>query len=167
MPPTIPSHLRLCAQDLMSRDVKVIPQDMPLPAAARLLSDAHISGAPVVDGNGRCVGVLSATDFVHRARDEALKHGRREPCFCSDWQMVDFRLLPEDQVRWHMTPGPVTVPPTAPITEVARIMLDAHIHRVVVMDAADRPVGILTSTDLLAILAAPDGNPDEIMTAAR
>jgi CBS domain-containing protein len=140
----------------MSREVKVIPQDMPLPAAARLLCEAHISGAPVVDNDGRCIGVLSATDFVHRARDEGSRAapGLPQPGFCSDWQMVDVDRLPEDQVRRHMTPGPVTVSPTEPVTEVARIMLEAHIHRVVVVDLMRRPVGVVTSTDLLAVLAA-------------
>src|SRR6266852_6213274 len=44
------------AQDLMSRQVHSIHENMPLQAAAHLLSQAQITGAPVVDDVGRCVG---------------------------------------------------------------------------------------------------------------
>ena len=153
------SFLGLCTADVMSRQVKVIPQDMPLPAAARILSEARISGAPVVDADGRCLGVLSAIDFVHWARHGAeADQVRAAPrsCFCSDWQVVNVNVLPGDEVPRHMTPGPVTVLPTTPITEVARIMSEAHIHRVIVADMKGRPIGIVTSTDILAAIAKLD-----------
>ena len=54
----------LTASDLMSRAVLVIPHEMSLRGAARLLSRTHLSGAPVVDCDGHCVGVLSTTDFM-------------------------------------------------------------------------------------------------------
>src|SRR5262249_46533560 len=67
MPVSSKPFLTLTAADLMSRRVLAIPQEMSLPRAAHLLSQEQVSGAPVVDGQGRCVGVLSATDFVHWA----------------------------------------------------------------------------------------------------
>jgi CBS domain-containing protein len=153
---------RLCAADLMSRNVKTIPFDMPLQAAARLLSEARISGAPVVDSHGRCLGVLSATDFVHWVKDGGQTDRARAKIqvhFCSEWEVVNLELLPKEEVRWHMTPGPVTVAPDLGITEVARIMLESHIHRVIVVDEMQRPIGIVTSTDLLAALASAQGDP--------
>jgi CBS domain-containing protein len=57
--------LELTAEDLMSRNVVVISQHMSLKAAAHLLAQAEVSGAPVVDEEGRCVGVLSAADLMH------------------------------------------------------------------------------------------------------
>ncbi len=45
--------LALTTADLMSRDVTMIPQTMSLRTAARLLSKAHVTGAPVVDDQGR------------------------------------------------------------------------------------------------------------------
>ena len=56
--------LGLTAADLMTAPVMTIPEEMSLSEAARLLSGAHVSGAPVVDAEGRCVGVLSSSDFV-------------------------------------------------------------------------------------------------------
>src|SRR5262249_18537625 len=55
---------------LRSPRVLTTPQDTPLQEAARLLSKSDISGAPVVDGAGRCLGVLSSHDFVTWAGEE-------------------------------------------------------------------------------------------------
>ena len=51
-----------------------------------------------------------------------------------------------------MTTDIVSVEPQTPLAEVARRMVDAHIHRVFVLDQG-RPVGVITSTDILAALA--------------
>src|SRR5262245_42031347 len=53
--------------DVMSRDVVVIHYHQTMTEAARVLTDHQISGAPVIDEQGRCIGILSATDFVAQA----------------------------------------------------------------------------------------------------
>jgi CBS domain-containing protein len=139
----------------MTAKVRTIAATTPLQDAARMLSREQISGAPVVDGDGRCIGVLSATDFMHwaeRKENEPVR-STTSACVCSDWQVVEWELLPRDEVRWYMTPDAVTVTPGTPIQELARTMLDAHIHRVLVVDSGRHPVGIVTSTDVLAALA--------------
>jgi len=146
----------LTAEDLMSRNVIAIPQEMPLAAAARVLSRAQITGAPVVDADGACVGVVSATDFLRLANPDAQgtpASCAAPPCVCSEWQLPEPHQLPADEVRRYMTPDPVTVRPGTPVGELARLMLDAHIHRVIVVDAKARPVGVVSSTDLIAAVA--------------
>lgn len=148
----------LTANELMSRDVVMIPQQMSLRAAARLLSQHQISGAPVVDAEGRCVGVVSATDFVHWAEKEEAT-GQAHPCptlFTSSWQMMETEDIPTNEVANYMTLDPVTVSPSTPIGKLAQLMLDAHIHRVVVVDQQCRPIGIVSSTDILAAVARAD-----------
>src|SRR5262245_46733051 len=66
---TVPPLPALTAQDVMSREVVTIPQRVSLGDAARLLRRASVSAAPVVDEQGRCVGVLSAADFLRWAED--------------------------------------------------------------------------------------------------
>jgi CBS domain-containing protein len=120
------------------------------------LSHEQISGAPVVDTQGRCIGVLSATDFVRWAETGGRAdkvYTTRSDYGCSDWQVMDLEMLPRDEVRRHMSADPVLIAPSARIDEVARKMLDAHIHRVIVTDEQHRPIGIISSTDILAAVA--------------
>jgi CBS domain-containing protein len=82
--------LALTAADLMSPTVMTIPRDMSLRQAAHLLAQADISGAPVTNAEGHCVGVISARDFVswaERGESAARKGGDRAECVCSAWQI--------------------------------------------------------------------------------
>jgi CBS domain-containing membrane protein len=148
--------LRLTAADLMSGPVVTISREMSLQSAAHMLSRFAISGAPVVDTNGRCVGVLSNTDFVswaeHGEKTTGPSH-RNAGCADTDWQVVGTEDFPEDAVGRYMTTDPVTVSPDVHISDLAQMMTDAHIHRVIVVDGRDRPVGIVSSTDILAAVA--------------
>jgi CBS-domain-containing membrane protein len=200
---TLRPFVSLTAAEVMSRDVVAIPQHISLRAAAHILANAHVTGAPVIDHDGVCVGVISSTDFVRRAEEEGLSReprpirtcpyqtqgrllsgpeavictlaegacalqevqpttGGRHTAVCrmphdvlSDWQQV-FENAPADEVSGYMTPNPVTVELHTSITALARMMLDAHIHRVVVVDHEGRPVGIVASTDVLAAVAYAD-----------
>src|SRR5262245_28497936 len=78
----------LTAADLMSRNLVLVPQEMSLQGAARLLSGAQVSGAPVVDGQGRCRGVLSNTDFLHWAETGHPKKKAKEEV-CRSWQIYE------------------------------------------------------------------------------
>jgi CBS domain-containing protein len=69
-----------------------------------------------------------------------------------DWQKVS-NDLPVSAVRRYMTSDIVTVGPETPLTKLARIMIDAHIHRVIVVDEGEKPIGIVSSTDILAAVA--------------
>ena len=150
----------LTAADLMSRDVTMLPRAMSLRAAAHLLSEMQISGAPVVDETGECVGVLSATDFMHevgygeRAASRPLH--ANPGCVHSAWQVVDVDDLSTDEVDAYMTADPVTVSPGTPLAELAREMIDAHIHRLIVVDAQNHPIGVVSSTDILAAVTHAD-----------
>jgi CBS domain-containing protein len=149
----------LYASDLMSHDVVMIPEEMSLQGAARLLSRAQVSGGPVVDNNGKCIGVLSAVDYLHWAEHGGVTEQR--PCPCSDtawkpWQMLDKPEHSETLVGSVMNRNPVTASPKTTVGKLAQMMLDAHIHRVVIVDPDDKPVGIVSSTDILAALAHAD-----------
>jgi predicted transcriptional regulator len=148
----------LTAGDLMSDPVITIPEEMSLQGAAQVLARSAISGAPVVDTSGRCVGVLCTTDFMSWAenREPAAKPSHKD-AYCTAWQVPDAEAFAKDEVSRYMTSDPVTVFPDAPLHELARMMTDAHIHRIIVIDAQGRPVGIVTSTDILALVAQTSG----------
>src|SRR6185369_2285054 len=97
MIPSTKSLFSLTAADLMSASVVMVPEDMSLKGAAHLLAQAAVTGAPVVNARGRCVGVLSATDFVHwMDRDHrSIAACAASPAFCSSWTIVDPETLPD------------------------------------------------------------------------
>ena len=72
---------------------------------------------------------------------------------CQPWEIIESEAAPRDVVREHMTPNPVVVEPHTPIRDLARRMIDVHIHRVIVVDEFNRPKGIIASTDILAAIA--------------
>lgn len=150
--------LALCANEIMSRDLVLVPQEMSVQGAARLLSRAQVTGAPVVDAQGCCVGVLSATDFVHWVERGAPVKSAKDSnsSICSAWQLLEEDASPQTFVRNVMTKNPVTATEGVSIGKLAQMMLDAHIHRVIVVDQHERPVGIVTSTDILAAVARAD-----------
>lgn len=177
----------ITADELMSTEVMSIPRRMSLGAAAYLLHRDQISGAPVVDEGGRCVGVLSARDFLRWAAEHApvtasahagvatagpeealcasgegncpitvstppaAAHDQPESVF-NEWQQEEDE--PHDPVAAYMTADVVTANRSTPLSELARMMVDAHIHRLIITDDAHRPVGVVTSTDILAALIA-------------
>ena len=62
------------AKDVMSNEVVCVPRDMDLRDLAKLFLEKGFSGAPVVDGSGDLVGVISQTDllYYHLTRDDEL-----------------------------------------------------------------------------------------------
>jgi CBS-domain-containing membrane protein len=142
----------LTAADLMSRDVVLVPQEMSLQGAAHLLSRAHVSGAPVVDKSGRCIGVLSTTDFLHWVENGNTRQKPSESV-CHAWQIFGDEASPTDAVGSFMTADPVMAAPRISIGAIAQMMLDARIHRVIVVDHDEHPIGIVSSTDVLAAVA--------------
>jgi len=166
MAPASKTLMNLTASDLMSGSVVTVPEEISLQGAAHMLSQAHVTGAPVINHEGQCVGVLSSTDFVRWADKSrsAARPQRDRSSFCAVWQIVDPGELPVDAVHNYMTRDPVSVAPTATIGALARMMIDAHIHRVVVKDNRGRPVGIVSTTYVLAAVARADqarGTPNE------
>jgi CBS domain-containing protein len=62
------------------------------------------------------------------------------------------RQLRSLRARDAMSDDPVTVSEDTAIEDLARAMLDARVHRVIVVDGR-RPVGLVASLDLLTVLA--------------
>lgn len=61
----------LSVRDIMQTDVVTVSTDTTARFLAKLLADEEISGVPVLDANGVLAGVVSSTDLVRLAADEA------------------------------------------------------------------------------------------------
>jgi len=154
------SHAKktLTAKDVMTKDPVCAEPGMSIRNLARLFDEYEISGAPVVDSGGRLVGVVSKSDLLRRASDPEFAV---EPTYIfealrgeEDEQDDDRDLAePSAVVEDFMTEDPVTGTGEDSLHALARRMTDAHIHRVIIISAERKPVGIVTSLDLLKALA--------------
>lgn len=117
--------------NLMSVDPVTIGPDATAAEAERLVKQYRISGLPVV-ADGAVIGVISQTDLLT---------ARSSDLIGANWERV--------RVRHLMTRPAITVHLATSVERAARLMLDEHIHRVVVVDEEGAPVGVLTTTDLL------------------
>lgn len=147
-------------RDLMNPDVMTVADDMTTDALARYLTEREISGAPVVDSQGHVIGVVSMTDIGRNmAEPEDVESSRGSGFYrdsAEDLTLEDLgqRYVEERAatVRDVMTPVIHQVPVTASAAEAARRMIAQHVHRLVVT-AGKEPVGIITSMDLLKVVA--------------
>jgi CBS domain-containing protein len=57
----------MLAKEVMTSDVHAIPPDMPIADIADLLLSRKLAAVPVVDGEGRLLGIVSEADLIHRA----------------------------------------------------------------------------------------------------
>jgi CBS domain-containing protein len=128
--------------NLMTVDPVVIDPEATVHEAELMLKTYRISGLPVVAG-GEVVGVISQTDLLNARSSELIG---------ANWGRV--------KVRHLMSRPAVTVHLATTVNRAARLMLEEHIHRVVVVDPDGAPVGVLTTSDLLrALLPEEDGEP--------
>jgi CBS domain-containing protein len=129
--------------NLMTIGPVVIGADAQASEAERLLKTHHVSGLPVVSGDAT-VGVISQTDLVV---------ARSSGMISANWERV--------LVRHLMTAPAVTVRTGTSLAHAARLMVTRQIHRLVVVDDEDAPIGVLSSLDLLRVLLKdPDIGPD-------
>lgn len=129
---------QLTVADVMTFDPVVVEVEATLEAAEELLESYRISGLPVVDATGRLVGVISQSDLLAPSgRVGALVRGRASGL----------------RVGELMSAPVVTVPINASVIEAARLMRDERIHRVVAVDEAERPIGVLAASDYVKLVA--------------
>jgi predicted transcriptional regulator len=147
-------------KELMNPDIMTVADDMTTDALAQYLVEREISGAPVVDNQGHIIGVVSMTDLGRNMTEPLEIESSRASDFyrdiAPDLTLEDLgqRYVEERAftVRDVMTPVVHQVPVTASAAEAARLMIDRHIHRLVVTEGKE-PVGIITSLDLLKVVA--------------
>lgn len=96
---------------------------------------------------------LSGTDFIHSTAEGACGNQfghalvRKSPL-----EPYGIEEVGLDLVRKHMNPTVKTIGVDVPLLQAARSMCRDHIHRLIVVDDQIKPIGILTSLDLVATL---------------
>lgn len=142
-------------KDIMTTSVVSVTPETGVSDVARLLLERHISAVPVIDTDGRLIGMVSEGDFLRRAEDGSHRHG--------SWWLRLFSGSGEnaaDYVKTHgrsaadvMTRDVITVTEDTPTGDVAHLLETKRIKRVPVLRDG-RVVGIVSRADLLRGLAA-------------
>jgi CBS domain-containing protein len=152
----------LQVQDVMSRPVVSVPGDATARTAVELLIGREFRALPVVDRDGRVVGVVSNGDLVERgglgARLELLS------AMSEAARQAFLDQVSALRVADVMTAEPATVRTTDTVATATHVMAERTIKRVPVVDEHGRLAGILARTDVLR--AVGETFPRDIAAAA-
>ena len=128
------------ARDIMTRDPQCCRREDTARRAAEIMRDQDCGVIPVVDESRRVIGIVTDRDLAVRV--------------IASGKSVDTRL---NEV---MTPGAKCCSADDDLRDVERIMVEAQIRRIPIVDAGGRCIGIISQADI-ARAASRDGSVSE------
>jgi acetoin utilization protein AcuB len=128
--------------DVMTRSVVTLFEEDDLDHIDEAMEKFRFRHVPVVD-DGKLVGLVTRSDL------RGVSSSSLDPTGPARDEVLKKRLF----VREVMTTDVRTAHPETPILEAARLMRDAKIGCLPVVESGDRLVGIITSTDMLDLVA--------------
>jgi CBS domain-containing protein len=143
------------ARDVMVSPVITVKQSCTVREVAKTFVEHRISGVPVVDGQGKLVGIVSESDLMHRS--EADTERKRS------WWLLALtadEVLAADYVKAHacrvsdiMSRNVITAAPDTPLRDIAAILEKNSFKRVPIMEDG-RLVGIVSRANLVQAVAS-------------
>jgi CBS domain-containing protein len=151
--------LQLTVADVMTQPVLSVSPETALQDAVQLISDHHISGLPVVDGEGALVGELSEQDLM--VRESGVDAGPYV-------MLLDSVIYLRNPLNWdkqvHQVLGTTVgdlmrkdthcCSATLPLPKAASQLHDRSTQRLFVLDDQRAPIGVLTRGDVVRALAS-------------
>ena len=137
-------------KDVMTTQVVAVRRSATFKEMAVTLRRYRVSAFPVVDENGKVIGIVSEADML--AKEALADHG------LADGLMHHREVRKAEGVTAGdlMTHPAVTVRPEDSVEHAARLMYSLRIKRLPVVDAGRGLVGLISRTDLLAVYDRPD-----------
>ncbi len=132
----------MLVQEWMTKEVVTITADISIMKAARLMKDKRVGRLPVVDEDGRIVGILTDRDIRSASPSKATTLEMHELYY----------LLSELKTKDVMNKNPICARETDSVEGIARLMMAKRIGGVPVVDDAKRVVGIITDSDIFKVL---------------
>lgn len=145
------------ARDIMTREVHTVTPATPIEDLARTFTEKHVDGFPVLDADGRLVGVVTEGDLIHQNQRLHI------PTVVALFDAVvvlgsskrldeEIRRLTATRVEEIMTREPITVGEDTPVDEIATLMAEEDVHTLPVVDAAGGLVGVIGKVDVIRSL---------------
>jgi CBS domain-containing protein len=140
-------------RDVMTTTVIAVRADAEYKDIVTALRRCRVSACPVVDDDGRLVGVVSEADLLYKQCD---------PDFPPGLERLRWRLSQETKATAMtaeelMTSPAIAVHPWAPVSKAAQEMQQRQIKRLPVVNQDGRLVGIVTRSDVLSVYERRDG----------
>ena len=149
------------ARDVMVSPVITVKPDASVKELAKILLERRISAVPVVDDQGKLVGIVSEGDLLHRAEADTQ---RQRPWWLL--VMTSDESLAADYIKEHsrkvadvMTKDVITAGPDTPLHEIARALERHAIKRVPIMQDGQL-VGIVSRANLIQAVASDRKKPE-------
>ncbi|HRI63764.1 MAG TPA: CBS domain-containing protein [Polyangium sp.] len=136
------THAPLHVSTLMKSPVLSVDPETHLDKVYQTLVLQRISSVPVLDAQGKALGVVSMTDL--------LRVGRLQPASLAGIQAIE---LPAEPAKEHMHSGVITIAADANVTRAAQLMAEHHVHRIYVEDQG-RIAGVFSIEEVLAAARA-------------
>jgi CBS domain-containing protein len=153
-------------KDIMTSPVLSVESESPISQAIQLMLERRISGLPVLDGQGRLVGIVTEGDFLRRTETGTQRRRSRWLEF-----LIGPGRLADEYTRSHgrkvidvMTPDPVTLDEQTSLEEVVRIMEKRRVKRLPVV-RGQKLVGIVSRANLLHALAGAASDIKPVTTS--
>jgi CBS domain-containing protein len=136
--------------EVMTTHVVAVTKDAPFRDIAGLLRQYRVSAFPVVDTDGKVVGVVSEADMLPK---EALLAGFRgqAPAGARGEPHSDFAKAAGVTAASIMTRTPITITPDEPVTSAARLMYSCKVKSLPVVTEHGHLVGIISRADVLSV----------------
>ena len=128
--------------DVMVRNPFFESPQVRLYQALQVMDTKHIRHLLICDESGRLVGILSDRDLKRHM----------SATYATESEKAEDRLTMLKTAEEVMTTDPFTCPPDTPLKELVHVMADSKYGAVPVVDADNKPIGIVTSIDLLRVL---------------
>ncbi len=140
-------------RDFLRRDLSAVERTTSVRQTIKLLDNSGLSSLPVVDEEGRVVGVISERDLI-RALIPGYMDMLRSASFLPSLDQLARRLreIGNHPVEQYMTKDVVSVKPDHSDLHAADLMLRKGLKQVPVVDDQGRLVGMVRRIDLLSHL---------------
>jgi CBS domain-containing protein len=142
--------------DLMTRAPEILRPKATLEEAARKILETRYGGFPVVDEEGRLLGLLQVEELLPRPENVPFSDVEALQLF-GEW--VDEGTLQEIYRRYQSTPVEAVmlkeipqVHPEDPLGKALQVLLTTEVRHLPVVDQEDKVVGILTRSDILKLI---------------
>jgi CBS domain-containing protein len=142
-------------KDVMTATVVAVRADTQYKDIVTVLRHCRVSACPVIDDDGRVIGVVSEADLLYKQCDPEFPPGLER----LHWRLSQQTKATAMTAEQLMTSPALAVHPWAPVCEAAREMQKRQIKRLPVVDEDGRLVGIVTRSDVLSVYERRD---DEI-----